>query len=214
MKIAASILSADFLNLEREIAEIIKAGADILHLDVMDNHYVPNLTFGFPIIQAIRKITSLPLDVHLMVTNPTDYFHKLAEIGIEYISFHPSTVHHVHRNIQVLKDYGIKAGLAINPAETVTSILPVLQDLDFVLLMSVNPGFGGQKFLPGVFEKIIKLKNYLKKYDRELEIEVDGGINCNNSGLIYKKGADILVSGSYIFSSENYKDAILKLRKE
>lgn len=213
IQIAPSLLSADFMNLQKDIAAVEAAGADILHLDVMDGHFVPNLTFGMPLIAQIRKATSLPLDVHLMVTNPEDYLPALADLGVEYVSFHQETVFHIHRQIYVLKERGVKAGIALNPATPVSSIEPVISDLDFVLLMSVNPGFGGQKFLPIVYEKIAALKEAALMLNPELLIEVDGGVNNQNAGDLAAVGADILVAGSYVFGSDDYHAAITSLKR-
>ncbi|MDO9578028.1 MAG: ribulose-phosphate 3-epimerase [Candidatus Cloacimonadales bacterium] len=212
VKIAPSLLSADFTNLEKEIIAVTEAGADMLHLDVMDGHFVPNLTFGLPIIKQICEISTLPLDVHLMVTNPAQYFVDLAKMGIRYISFHQETEFHIHRQLQTLKDLGVKAGVALNPATPVASIFPVLTDIDFVLLMSVNPGFGGQKFLPLVFDKIVNLRKQLEKIGHKIELEVDGGVNEENALTLISRGVNILVAGSYIFGSDNYKDRIENLR--
>lgn len=213
IQIAPSLLSADFMNLQKDIAAVEAAGADILHLDVMDGHFVPNLTFGMPLISQIRKATSLPLDVHLMVTNPEEYLPALADLGVEYVSFHQETVFHIHRQIYVLKERGVKAGIALNPATPVSSIEPVISDLDFVLLMSVNPGFGGQKFLPIVYEKIAALKEAALMLNPELLIEVDGGVNSQNAGDLAAVGADILVAGSYVFGSDDYHAAITSLKR-
>ncbi len=212
IKIAPSLLSADFMNLEKEINDIQKAGADILHLDVMDGHFVPNLTFGMPIIKQINEIASIPLDVHLMVTNPEDYLEKLGKWKIDFVSFHQETVFHIHRQLHVLKDLGTKAGIALNPATPVETIFPVLPDLDFVLLMSVNPGFGGQSFLPMIYEKIEKLAARAKIYNPALEIEVDGGVNDKNAKELIAKGVNILVAGSYIFGSQGYQKKIESLK--
>ena len=212
IKTAPSLLSADFMNLEKEIKDVQKAGADILHLDVMDGHFVPNLSFGLPIIKQINKISDIPLDVHLMVTNPGDYFDALAKCGVKYVSFHEETVFHAHRLIHSLKEKGIKSGIALNPATPVDTIIPVLPDLDFVLLMSVNPGFGGQSFLPLVFPKIRKLKQLCANLNTELEIEIDGGVTNKNAHELVEAGADILVAGSYVFKSDNYKKRIESLR--
>lgn len=212
VKIAPSLLSADFMNLEKEIHEVEKAGADIFHLDVMDGHFVPNLTFGMPIIQQIKQIASIPLDVHLMVTNPEAYLETLGKWKIDYVSFHQETVFHLHRQIHVLKKFGTKAGIALNPATPVETIFPILTDLDFVLIMSVNPGFGGQSFLPLVFNKIDKLTAEAKKVNPDLKIEVDGGINDKNARELIKHGVEILVAGSYIFGSSNYTNRIESLR--
>jgi len=211
-KIAASILNADFNNLQKEILKIQDAEADILHLDVMDGHFVPNLTFGLPIIKQIKDISKIPLDVHLMVSNPQNYLEILADWGIEYVSIHQEVVHHLHRQISVLKSKKVKAGIALNPATPVETIFPILPELDFVLLMSVNPGFGGQKFLPLVYKKITELRNVAASINPDLEIEVDGGINKDNASKLVETGVDILVSGSYIFGSTDYKKQILSLR--
>ena len=212
VKIAPSILSADFLNLENEIDLVQRAGADILHLDVMDGHFVPNLTFGMPIIKQIKEIAKIPLDVHLMVSNPAIYLDLLTKWKINYVSFHQEAEIHLHRQIHVLKNMGVKAGIALNPATPVESILPVLPDLDFVLLMSVNPGFGGQSFLPLVYSKIKTLRMLAEKTNPKLEIEVDGGINNENSHKLQKCGANMLVAGSYVFKSNDYSQQISSLR--
>ena len=211
-KIAASILNADFNNLQKEILKIQDAEADILHLDVMDGHFVPNLTFGLPIIKQIKDISKIPVDVHLMVSNPQNYLEILADWGIEYVSIHQEVVHHLHRQISVLKSKKVKAGIALNPATPIETVFPILPELDFVLLMSVNPGFGGQKFLPLVYKKITELRNVAASINPDLEIEVDGGVNSDNAPKLVEAGVDILVSGSYIFKSTDYKKQILSLR--
>ncbi len=211
-KIAISILNADFNNLQQEILKIQDAEADILHLDVMDGHFVPNLTFGLPIIKQIKDISKIPVDVHLMVSNPQNYLEILADWGIEYVSIHQEVVHHLHRQISVLKSKKVKAGIALNPATPIETVFPILPELDFVLLMSVNPGFGGQKFLPLVYKKITELRNVAASINPDLEIEVDGGVNNDNASKLVETGADILVSGSYIFGSTDYKKQILSLR--
>jgi len=212
VKIAPSILAADFLNLADEIEKVQNAGADVLHLDVMDGHFVPNLTFGLPIIDQIAKLAEIPIDVHLMVTNPDLYLEKLAEWKINYVSVHQETVFHLHRQISILKELNVKAGVALNPATPVETIFPIIEDLDFVLVMSVNPGFGGQSFLPRVYEKIRKLREYSQSGNPHLEIEVDGGVNDRNAPELVKAGADILVAGSYIFNNKDYKGPIESLR--
>jgi ribulose-phosphate 3-epimerase len=212
IKIAPSILSADFLNLEREIVKIQEAGADLLHLDVMDGHFVPNLTFGLPIIEQVKKCAKIPVDVHLMVTNPELYLEKLGELKVEYVSIQQETVFHLHRQIRILKDLNVKAGIALNPATPVSTVYPIIEELDFVLLMSVNPGFGGQRFLPLVYDKIQQLREYASVKNPKLEIEVDGGVNNLNAAELRANGVDILVAGSFIFNNSSYSDQIKSLR--
>lgn len=213
MKISPSLLSADFANLKTELEKITDAQADLLHLDVMDGHYVPNLTYGIPIIRKIRKVSNIPFDVHLMVTNPASYIDQLSEIGrVDYISWHPETEFHNHRLIHKIKSYGIKAGWALNPATPVDIIKPVLDDIDFVLLMSVNPGFPGQKFISSVYQKLQEVQLILAKSSKSLEIQIDGGVNAENAPKLARLGANILVAGSYIFKSDDYSQAILNLK--
>jgi len=213
IKIAPSILSSDLGKLAEEIDAVTAAGADILHIDVMDGHYVPNLTFGFPVIEAIRKYCKIPLDVHLMVTNPETYIEKLSAIGVEYISYHPATVHHNHRLLEQIKKTDIKAGWAINPSDSVYLLEPVMEYLDFVLFMSVNPGYSGQSFIGTVFKKIELFNKLLMTCEKpdNILIEVDGGVNDINAPLLAAAGTDILVAGSYIFGSGDYKQAIRSL---
>ncbi len=214
IKIAPSLLSADFIRLEDEINEIQNAGADILHLDVMDGHFVPNLTFGLPIIKQIKDFAKIPIDVHLMVSNPAIYLEILGEWDIDYVSFHQEAEIHIHRQIKVLQDLGVKAGIAINPATPIETVFPVVADLDFVLIMSVNPGFGGQSFIPNVYDKIEKLRKLANQVNPDLEIEIDGGVNSVNAPKLISKGSDILVAGSYVFNSDNYKNQIQSLRSK
>lgn len=209
VQIAASVLSADFSRLKEEIDAL--DSADILHLDLMDGHYVPNLSFGYPIVSTVHRISDKPLDAHLMVTNPQDYVDALAELGVGWISFHQETVFHSHRLVQKIKSLGVKAGIALNPATPVSTLQDILPELDFVLVMSVNPGYSAQKFIPGAIAKIRKLSSLKADYP-QLKIEVDGGVNDSNCKDLISAGADILVSASYIFSSANYSNSINKLR--
>lgn len=204
------MLSADFSRLGEELQAL--SAADIIHLDLMDGHYVPNLSFGYPLVQCIRKHTDKALDAHLMVTNPEAYVDPLTEIGVQYLSFHQETVYHPHRLIQRIKANGIKAGLALNPGTPLGTIEALLPDLDFVLIMSVNPGYSAQSFIPNVIRKISELDAIRKQYYPELQIEVDGGVNDTNSSTLINSGADILVSASFIFKSDNYSNTINSLK--
>ncbi|MDK8253755.1 ribulose-phosphate 3-epimerase [Dialister micraerophilus] len=208
MKIAPSLLSADFANLEKEVREIEKSGADLLHLDMMDGHFVPNLTFGVPIINAIRKHTKLPFDIHMMVFNPEKYLDELEKVGVQMISFHQEASIHQDRIIQEIKERKIKAGIAINPATSINNIEPILPILDYVLIMSVNPGFGGQKFIYYTLEKVKKLKKIIQNNGYNTLIEVDGGIKAENIQLLKDAGADICVAGSAVFGKPDRKKAI------
>lgn len=208
MKIAPSLLSADFANLEKEVREIEKSGADLLHLDMMDGHFVPNLTFGIPIINAIRKHTKLPFDIHMMVFNPEKYLGELEKVGVQMISFHQEASIHQDRVIQEIKERKIKAGIAINPATSINNIEPILPILDYVLIMSVNPGFGGQKFIYYTLEKVKKLKKIIQNNGYNTLIEVDGGIKAENIQLLKDAGADICVAGSAVFGKPDRKKAI------
>ncbi|MEK6604003.1 MAG: ribulose-phosphate 3-epimerase [Nitrospirota bacterium] len=214
VRIAPSILSSDFAHLADEIAAVEQAGADMVHVDVMDGHFVPNLTIGPPIVEAIRTVTKLPLDVHLMMTNPDDFIGEFAEAGADYLTVHVETCPHLHRTIQAIKEKGLKAGVTLNPATPLSSIEAILPDVDLLLIMSVNPGFGGQRFIPGVLDKIRRARVMIRHTGRTILLEVDGGVKADNAGAIVNAGADILVAGSAIFEApgRNYRRAIAQLR--
>ncbi|WHY79294.1 ribulose-phosphate 3-epimerase [Neobacillus sp. WH10] len=212
VKIAPSILSADFSKLGEEILAVEKGGADYIHIDVMDGHFVPNITIGPLIVEAIRPITNLPLDVHLMIENPDQYIEAFAKAGADYITVHVEACRHLHRTIQNIKSFGIKAGVVLNPATPVESIQHVIGDIDMVLLMSVNPGFGGQKFIPEVLPKIRKVKEMAEQKGVNLEIEIDGGVNPETAKQCMEAGANVLVAGSAIYNQPDYAKAISLIR--
>jgi ribulose-phosphate 3-epimerase len=212
VKIAPSILSADFTKLGEEILAVEKAGADYIHVDVMDGHFVPNITIGPLIVEAIRPITKLPLDVHLMIENPDQYIEAFAKAGADYITVHVEACRHLHRTIQNIKSFGVKAGVVLNPATPVESIQHVIGDIDMVLLMSVNPGFGGQKFIPEVLPKIRKVKEMAFLKGLALEIEIDGGVNPETAKQCIEAGATVLVAGSAIYNEADYANAISLIR--
>lgn len=212
-KILPSLLSANFSNLEKDIEEMEKIGIDMFHLDVMDGHFVPNISFGFPVIESIRKSTNKILDVHLMVSNPDAYVEKFCDIDSDMISFHIEATNHADRLIDVIKNKGKKAGIVLNPQTPIESIEYLLHKLDYVLLMTVNPGFGGQKFIFEMLKKIERLDNIRKDKKYEFLIQVDGGINVETSKLCRDKGADLLVCGSFLFKSSDKLETIHKLLK-
>ncbi|MEE3452028.1 ribulose-phosphate 3-epimerase [Dialister sp.] len=212
MKIAPSLLAADFSRLAEEVRDIETGGADYLHLDVMDGHFVPNLSFGVPVIKALRKKTNLPFDVHLMVDYPEDYLDGLQECRAAMVSFHVEAVQHADRMIHNIRDRGIKAGAALNPGTSLSTLDEILPLLDFVLIMSVNPGFGGQKFIPYSLDKISRLKRRISSLGKDILIEVDGGVNEKNAPLLRDAGADILVAGSSVFGSPDRASAISHLK--
>lgn len=212
VKIAPSILSADFAKLGEEIRDVENGGADYIHVDVMDGHFVPNITIGPLIVEAIRPVTKLPLDVHLMIEKPDDYIEAFAKAGADYITVHVEACTHLHRTIQLIKSFGVKAGVVLNPATPVSWIQPIIEDIDMVLLMTVNPGFGGQKFIESVLPKISEVKALADMYNPELEIEMDGGVNEETAKLCIERGATVLVAGSAIFNQENRQAAIQKIQ--
>lgn len=212
VKIAPSILSADFSKLGSEIMEVEKGGADYIHVDVMDGHFVPNITIGPLIVEAIRPVTKLPLDVHLMIENPDHYITAFAKAGADYITVHVEACRHLHRTIQLIKSFGVKAGVVLNPATPVESIQHIIGDIHMVLLMSVNPGFGGQKFIPETLPKIRKVKEMAMQKGLDIEIEIDGGVNPETAKQCKEAGATVLVAGSAIYNEKDYAKAISLIR--
>jgi len=211
-RIAPSILSADFARLGEEVRAVAAAGADLVHFDVMDNHYVPNLTVGPLVCAALKPISKLPLDVHLMVRPVDRIIPDFAKAGASIISFHPEASEHVDRTIGLIKENGCKAGLVLNPATPLSFLDHTLEKLDLVLLMSVNPGFGGQQFIPSVLPKIAEVRKRIDKLGRDIWLEVDGGIKTDNIAEVAKAGADTFVAGSAIFGSKDYAATIQQMR--
>jgi len=214
IKISPSILSADFSNLGEEIKKLELGGADLIHVDVMDGHFVPNLTIGPPVIKNLRKYTKLPFDVHLMISPVHKYIENYAEAGADIITIHPEATENLNDSINLIKKFGKKVGVSLNPKTEIKTLISEIKKIDLVLVMSVNPGFGGQKFMPEVLNKIKELKNIKDKYNYHFDIEVDGGINFSNSRDVLEAGANILVSGTTIFKENNgdIKGNIRKLK--
>jgi len=210
--IAPSMLSADFLNLEKDIDMVNNSLADWFHLDVMDGRFVPNITFGMPIIAAMKKKAKKPFDVHLMIVEPEKYFEDFAKAGADILSVHYEVSPHLHRNLQIIKSLGMKAGVAINPSTPVRLLEDVLPNIDLVCVMSVNPGFGGQKFIDQTTHKIRTLKQMIKDQGASTLIEVDGGVTLDNAHVLIKDGADVLVAGNTVFSSADPTDTINRLK--
>ena len=212
VKIAPSILAADFARLGEEIAAVEAAGADLLHVDVMDGHFVPNLTIGPPVIKAIKAVTKLPLDVHLMVEQPDALLPDFIDAGSDNLTVHVEACRHLHRTIQSIKDAGVRASVVLNPATSLHALDEILSEVDMVLLMSVNPGFGGQRFLPATLDKIRTLRAQIEERQLPVAIEVDGGVKADNAADICAAGADVLVAGTAIFGQPDYGVAIRELR--
>ena len=212
-KIAPSILSADFTRLGEEIKAVEKAGADYIHIDVMDGHFVPNITIGPMIVRAIRRITELPLDVHLMILQPDMFIDEFAEAGANIISVHAETLIHLHRTIQYIRDKGVRPAVSLNPATPLDILEYILEDLDMVLLMTVNPGFENQEFIPEVIPKVKQLREMVEKAGLDIDIEVDGGISPETIGRVASAGANVFVAGSAVFYTKDYAKTIQLMRE-
>ena len=212
VRIAPSILSADFSKLGEEVAAIEAAGADWVHIDVMDGHFVPNLTFGAPVVSCLRKVTKMPFDVHLMVEAPQNYIADFAKAGADILTVHLETAPHLHRVIQAIKEAGLKAAVSLNPSTPLCLLEEILPDLDMVLLMSVNPGFGGQAFIPSILEKVRKLRQMLDAKGLKTDIQVDGGVTPDNAAQLIAAGATVLVAGSAVYKAPDMANAIHSLR--
>jgi ribulose-phosphate 3-epimerase len=213
-KIAPSILSADLAHLANDVQEVIEAGADWIHVDVMDGHFVPNITIGPVVVKALKKVVSIPLDVHLMIENADRYLDAFIEGGADILTVQVEACTHLNRTVNTIKDKGIKTGVALNPATPLESLNYILPDLDVVMIMTVNPGFGGQEFIPTMLPKIEQLKRMITERKLKVEIEVDGGIKVENIGEVARRGGDIFVAGSGIFGTPDRKATISKMRKE
>lgn len=211
--VAPSVLSADFNHLQRDAEMINNSSADWFHVDVMDGVFVPNISFGFPIIKALKKVATKPLDVHLMIVQPERYISQFRDCGADVLTVHIEASTHLHRTLQAIKDAGMKAGVALNPHTPVSSLEDCVTEIDLVTLMSVNPGFGGQKFIENTYKKIADLVALKKAANTNLHIEIDGGVNLNNYTKLVETGADVLVAGNTVFSSENPTETIAKLKK-
>ena len=210
--IAPSLLSADFLNLGRDIEMVNRSEADWFHCDIMDGRFVPNISYGIPVVKAISQLAEKPLDVHLMIVEPEKYFEAFVKAGADIITFHYEACTHIHRAVQQLKALGVKAGVVLNPHTPISVLEDILGDLDLVLLMSVNPGFGGQKFIERTFEKIRRLRAMINDQGLDTLIEVDGGVNTENAAALFEAGADILVAGNAVFKSEDPETTIHNLK--
>lgn len=214
LKLAPSVLSANFAQLDREIKKIESAGADVVHLDVMDGHFVPNITIGPPVVASIRQCTQMPLDAHLMIEHPERFLDDFIKAGVNWLSVHVEADVHIDRTLNYLKSKGVKAGVAINPGTSLTSLDEILPIVDYVLIMTVNPGFGGQKFIPSMLKKISQLRETIVLKGYRARIEVDGGIGPDNLGDVLSAGAEIIVAGSAIFSAQkDASEAVLEMKK-
>lgn len=211
--IAPSMLSANFANLEKDIAMVNSSEADLFHLDIMDGLFVPNISYGFPVVKAIASKATKPLDAHLMIVDPDRYLEDFAKAGVSYLSVHYEACTHLHRTIQRIKSLEMKAGVALNPHTPVESLIEILPDIDFVLIMSVNPGFGGQSFIENSFSKIKRLKQMILERSLNTLIEVDGGVNKENAPLLFQSGANILVAGNSVFGAKEPSEAIAQLKQ-
>ena len=211
--IAPSVLAADFSNLQRDIEMINESDADWFHIDIMDGVFVPNISFGMPVLRDIKKHAKKTLDVHLMIVNPDQYIETFASLGADILTVHYEACTHLHRTIQAIKSTGMKAGIALNPHSSVNQLKDVIKDIDLVCLMSVNPGFGGQSFIENTFEKIKDLKELIQSTGSDCQIEIDGGVTNKNAKKLVEVGANILVAGSYVFKSDNPTETISKLIK-
>jgi len=213
-KIAPSILSADFSRLGEELRAVEEAGADLIHVDVMDGHFVPNITIGPLVVTGLRKLTSLPLDVHLMIEKPEKYIEPFAQAGSTWITVHAEVCTHLSRTIKRIRKLNVRPGIVLNPSTSLKTLFPVLDEIDLVLLMSVNPGFAGQSFIPSILKKIERLRKIINQSHYSLEIEVDGGIKVENVRDVSRAGGDIFVLGTGIFKTKDYRETIQKLRQE
>ncbi len=211
--VAPSVLASDFGNLQRDIEMINTSVADYIHCDIMDGVFVPNISFGLPVLKYIKKHARKPLDVHLMITNPDQYITAFAEVGADIITVHFETCPHLHRTVQSIKNLGLKASVCLNPHTPVNFLEDIIVHLDMVLLMSVNPGFGGQSFIPETYERVRQCKRLIKEKESAALIEVDGGVSTENAPLLVKAGVDVLVAGSFVFNSADQKEIIQKLKK-